>query len=204
MWARMARSAPAGWRRRTARWMSRCWRRISSPSTVGADARDQVRLQHLEDPVREGQQQLVAGGAGEDLVEALVGLVERRRAGRDAAPRRRSPPAARRPSPRRRWRRPGPASGTSRNIRASSSSHSDTVSVASIIEIDSLTLRLMPSLGVRATKMPPERPRPTRIRCELASSRRPSRSVGRLTPNSAASSCSVPIRSPGWSPSRSR
>ena len=72
--------------------------------------------------------------------------------------------------------------------------------MASIIEIDSLTLRLMPSLGVRATKMPPERPRPTRIRCELASSRSPSRSVGRLTPNSAASSCSVPIRSPGLEP----
>ena len=50
---------------------------------------------------------------------------------------------------------------------------SDTVSVASIIEIDSLTLRLMPSPGVRATKIPPARPRPTRIRCELASSRRP-------------------------------
>ena len=74
------------------------------------------------------------------------------------------------------------------------------LSVASIIEIDSLTLRLMPSPGVRATKIPPARPRPTRIRCEEASSRRPSRSVGRETPNSAASSCSVPIRSPGCSP----
>ena len=55
----------------------------------------------------------------------------------------------------------------------------------------------MPSLGVRATKMPPERPRPTRIRCAADSSRSASRIVGRLTPNSSASSCSVPIRSPG-------
>ena len=54
----------------------------------------------------------------------------------------------------------------------------------------------MPSLGVRATKMPPERPRPTRIRCAADSSRSASRIVGRLTPNSSASSCSVPMRSP--------
>ena len=35
MCARIAFSAAAGWRRRTARWMSRCWRRISAPSTRG-------------------------------------------------------------------------------------------------------------------------------------------------------------------------
>ena len=57
----------------------------------------------------------------------------------------------------------------------------------------------MPSLGVRATKIPPERPRPTRIRCAADSSRSASRMVGRLTPNSSASSCSVPIRSPALS-----
>ena len=68
---------------------------------------------------------------------------------------------------------------------------------ASISEIDSLTLRLIPSLGVRATNTPPERPRPTRIRCEADSRRSASRIVGRLTPNSSAISCSVPIRSPG-------
>jgi hypothetical protein len=45
-----------------------------------ADRLDQLRLQHLEDPVREGQQELVARGAREDLVEALVGRVEWRRA----------------------------------------------------------------------------------------------------------------------------
>ena len=150
------------------------------PVHARRDLRDQLRLQHLEDPAGEGEQQLVAGGLGEDLMEALVGVVERRRArlvlgglvdrrlqrGRGLLGRR--------------WPPPGRPAGTSRNMRASSSSPSETVSVASIIEIDSLTLRLMPSLGVRATKMPPARPRPTRIRCEEASSRRPSRSVGRL------------------------
>ena len=35
MCARIAFSAATGWRRRTARWMSRCWRRISPPSTRG-------------------------------------------------------------------------------------------------------------------------------------------------------------------------
>ncbi len=73
------------------------------------------------------------------------------------------------------------------------------LSAASISAIDSLTLRLMPSLGVLATNTPPERPRPTRIRCEADSSRSASRNVGRLTPNSSAISCSVPIRWPGSS-----
>ena len=56
------------------------------------------------------------------------------------------------------------------------------------------------SFWVLSTKMPPPGPRDARIRCEPASRRRPSRSVGLLTPNSAASSCSVPRRSPGRSP----
>ena len=80
---RCARASPspraAGWRRRTARWMSRCWRRISAPVDARRDLLDQLRLQHLEDPAGERQQQLVAGRLGEDLVEALVGVVERRR-----------------------------------------------------------------------------------------------------------------------------
>ena len=58
------------------------------------------------------------------------------------------------------------------------------VCVSSIIEIESLRLRPMPSFGVLATKMPPPGPRDARIRCELASSLSASRSVGRLTPNS--------------------
>ncbi len=53
------------------------------------------------------------------------------------------------------------------------------------------------ALACSSTKMPPPGPCEARIRCELASRRSPSRSVGRLTPNSAASSCSVPRRSPG-------
>ena len=89
-----------------------------------------------------------------------------------------------------------PAIGTSSERRASSSSLIEIVWAASISAIDSERLRLMPSLGVRATKIPPERPRPTRIRCAADSSRSASRIVGRLTPNSSASSCSVPIRSP--------
>ena len=92
-----------------------------------------------------------------------------------------------------------PAIGTSSESRASTSSSIEMLSAASISAIDSLTLRLIPSLGVLATKIPPVRPRPTRIRCEADSSRSASRSVGRLTPKSSAISCSVPIRSPGSS-----
>jgi hypothetical protein len=47
-----------------------------------ADARDERRLQHLEDPAREGDQQVVAGGARDQVVEARVGAVERIGAGR--------------------------------------------------------------------------------------------------------------------------
>ena len=71
----------------------------------------------------------------------------------------------------------------------------------------------MPSLGVRATKMPPERPRPTRIRCAADSSRSASRTVGRLTAypvsHTARSNASAPsshsqswaVRSSSASPS---
>ena len=89
-----------------------------------------------------------------------------------------------------------PAIGTSSDSRASSSSLIEIVWAASISEIDSERFLLIPSLGVRATKIPPVRPRPTRIRCAADSSRSASRMVGRLTPNSSASSCSVPMRSP--------
>ena len=90
-----------------------------------------------------------------------------------------------------------PASGTSRCIRASTSWRSETLLVESSSAIESLRLRLIPSFGVLATKMPPPAPRVERTSCELESSRSASRSVGRLTPNSAASSASVPSRSPG-------
>ena len=91
-----------------------------------------------------------------------------------------------------------PAIGTSRTAARRAARHRDALGRQH--QRDRLeTLRLMPSLGVRATKMPPERPRPTRIRCAADSSRSASRIVGRLTPNSSASSCSVPMRSPGSS-----
>ena len=73
----------------------------------------------------------------------------------------------------------------------------ETLRVSSIVAIDSLRLRRRPSFGVLATKMPPPGPVEARIRWEPASSLNASRSVGLLTPNSAASSCSVPRRSPG-------
>src|SRR5438105_2047676 len=88
-------------------------------------------------------------------------------------------------------------------MRASSRSCSDTLSVASIVAIAWLTFRPMLSFAVLETKMPPERPWFTWIRCDPASRRSASRSVGRLTPNSRASSFSVPMRSPGLRPLRS-
>ena len=80
------------------------------------------------------------------------------------------------------------------------SSRSDTLPVSSMVAIDALRLRLSPSLGVLSTKIPPPGPRVARTRFELESIRRASRNVGRLTPNSVASSCSVPRRSPGLQP----
>ena len=59
------------------------------------------------------------------------------------------------------------------------------VCAASISAIDSEGCGSCPRWGVRATKMPPVRPRPTRIRCAADSSRSASRMVGRLTPNSS-------------------
>ena len=61
----------------------------------------------------------------------------------------------------------------------------------------SLRLRLIPWSAVRATKMPPPGPLVARIRLPLASSLSASRSVGRLTPNSAARSSSRPRKSSG-------
>src|ERR671915_60675 len=95
-----------------------------------------------------------------------------------------------------------PASGTSSMRRASSSSSSVTAPVSSIIAIESLRLWLIPSAAVRATKIPPPGPLLARIRFPLASSLRASRSVGRLTPNSAARSSSRPRKSSGPSFSR--
>src|SRR3954468_18355323 len=46
------------------------------------DVVDEVRLQDVEDPAGERLQQRVAGGLGEDAVEARVGVVERIGAGR--------------------------------------------------------------------------------------------------------------------------
>ena len=76
------------------------------------------------------------------------------------------------------------------------------LSVSSMVAIDSLRFRLIPSFGVLATKMPPPGPLDERIRCELASRRNASRNVCLLTPNSIASSFAVPSRLFGRSPCR--
>ena len=96
-----------------------------------------------------------------------------------------------------RVRAASPASGTSSWMRASTSSTNEMLSVSSMVAMDSLRLRPIPSFCVLATKTPPPGPREARMRCELASSLSASRSVGRLTPNSVASSLSVPSRSSG-------
>ena len=61
MCARIAFSAAAGWRRRTARWMSRCWRRISAPSTRGEifSIRCGCRTSRIQ-PVKESSSSLPA------------------------------------------------------------------------------------------------------------------------------------------------
>ena len=133
-----------------------------------ADRLDEARLEDVERPAREGAQQLVSGGRGDRAVEACVRQPERLRSGGSLP----SCSAIAASSLRRvsdgRVRAARPASGTSRWMRASTSSPSETLCVSSIIEIESLRLRLMPSFGVLATKMPPPGPRDARIRCELA------------------------------------
>ena len=197
---RIARSAPAERPCLIARWISPCWRRIASPSIDVPDRVDQRGLQHVERPARERTQELVARGRRDDA----DGTAYRRRGTRprrDGSPRpRRSPRAARPAVLSVAFLAANPASGTSSERRAARSSSRETLSVSSMVAIDSLTFRRMPSFCVLSTKMPPPGPREARIRCEPASRRKPSRSVGLLTPNSAASSCSVPIRSPGLSP----
>src|SRR5262249_56252992 len=68
-----------------------------------------------------------------------------------------------------------PASGTSSATRASSSSCRETVSVSSIVWIDSERFRPIPSFGVLWTKIPPPGPRVARSRGELATRRSPHR-----------------------------
>src|SRR5918997_645501 len=93
------------------------------------------------------------------------------------------------------WTWPSAAASASRSSGV-------TAPVSSIIAIESLRLWLIPSAAVRATKIPPPGPLLARIRFPLASSLRASRSVGRLTPNSAARSSSRPRKSSGPSLSR--
>ena len=146
MCERIAFSAAAGCRRRTARAMSRCWRRISSASTIVPMLLDQPRLEDLQDPVRERRAATrCPAGACERLVEARVRGVERRRPRRMAGLL-----LDRREQVRgrllglRSWPR-GPPAGPRGTCARPAAGPSETLSVASIIEIDSLTLRLMPS-----------------------------------------------------------
>jgi hypothetical protein len=128
-----------------------------------ADLLDQRRLEDVQRPAGERAQQLVPGSRGDRPVEARVGEAERIR----------------------RWMLPllfrdccielehgldGRVTGREpgeRNLELDArldDSPSETLWVSSLVEFDSLRLRLMPSFGVLATKIPPRGPRDARIR----------------------------------------
>ena len=186
-------------RSRIARWISRCCCRIASPSI-------EAPIVSISDGCRTSSVQLVKARSSSFRAVLAITRWKRVSAARNASEAGWFPSASAIAASRSRavasvaCCAARPASGTSRWTRASTSSTSETLSVSSITAIDSLTLRRIPSLCVLSTKIPPPGPCEARIRCELASRRSPSRRVGRLTPNSAASSCSVPRRSPGRRP----
>ena len=176
---------------------------MASPSIGSPIAVDQRRLQHVERPARERTHELVARGGRDHPVEARVGEAERLGGGmvslglcdrRRAAPRRSSSVAC--------------CGGKPGERHLEEDARVDELVQRDAVGLEHRRDRLADVAAAcprsACSRRRCRRPAPA-TRGSGASSRAaaaPSRSVGRLTPNSAASSCSVPRRSPGPQASR--